>query len=70
MTDKTTHQIAAKLKAKRLEKGLTQVELAQKASINTNYYAKVERGELKPSVETLEKIIKALGAKSSEIFPF
>jgi transcriptional regulator with XRE-family HTH domain len=70
MTDKTTEQIASKLRQFRLEKGLTQVELAEKAGINSNYYAKVERGDLKPSVETLEKIIKALGVKSSDVFPF
>ena len=70
MTDKTSKQIAEKLKQVRLQKGLTQVELANKAGINDNYYAKVDRGELKPSVETLEKIIKALGVRSSAIFPF
>jgi transcriptional regulator with XRE-family HTH domain len=70
MIDKTSKQIAEKLKQVRLQKGLTQVELANKAGINDNYYAKVERGELKPSVETLEKIIKALGVRSSAIFPF
>lgn len=70
MPDKTTQKIAAELKQARLQKNLTQAGLADKASINPNYYAKVERGELKPSIETLEKIIKALGLKSSDIFPF
>jgi transcriptional regulator with XRE-family HTH domain len=70
MTDKTSKQIAQRLKQIRLQKGLTQVTLAQRADINDNYYAKVERGEIKPSVEILEKIIKALGVKSSDIFPF
>ena len=70
MTDKTTEQIASKLRQFRLEKGLTQVELAEKAGINSNYYAKVERGDLKPLIATIEKIIKALGVKSSDVFPF
>jgi len=70
MTDKTRKQIAQNLKQSRLNKNLTQAELAVKAGINTNYYAKIERGELKPSIETLEKIIKALNLKSSDIFPF
>lgn len=70
MTDKTTKQIASKIKQIRLEKDLTQVELAKKAAINSNYYSKIERSDLKPSVETLEKIIKALGVKSSDVFPF
>ena len=70
MPDKTSKLIAQRLKQVRLQKGLTQVELALRAGINDNYYAKIERNNLKPSVETLEKIVKALGVKSSEIFPF
>lgn len=70
MTDKTTKQIAAKLKQVRLEKGLTQATLAEKAGMNVNYYAKVERGEASPTASIFEKIIKALGVKSSDIFPF
>ena len=70
MTDKSSRRIAGNLRRYRKKRGLTQAQLAKKADINSNYYAKIERGELKPSVETLEKIIKALKVKSSEIFPF
>jgi transcriptional regulator with XRE-family HTH domain len=70
MTDKTSKHIAAQLKAARLRKDYSQAQLAKKADMNSNYYAKIERAEIKPSVTTLEKIIKALGAKSSDIFPF
>ncbi|HUD06810.1 MAG TPA: helix-turn-helix transcriptional regulator [Candidatus Saccharimonadales bacterium] len=70
MTDKTSKYIATQLRQIRLKKDLTQVELARIAGINSNYYAKIERSDLKPSVETLEKIIKALGVKSSDVFPF
>ena len=70
MTDKTTQQIATRLKQVRLEKGLTQVTLSEKAGINTNYYAKIERGEASPTVPLLKKIIKVLGVKSSDILPF
>ncbi len=70
MTDKTSKYIASKLKEHRLKRDLSQANLAKKAGMNSNYYAKIERGEIKPSVTTLEKIIKALNAKSSDIFPF
>jgi DNA-binding XRE family transcriptional regulator len=70
MTDKTSKYIAGKLKEHRLKRDLSQANLAKKAGMNSNYYAKIERGEIKPSVTTLEKIIKALNAKSSDIFPF
>ena len=70
MADLTTKYIARNIKRIRLEKGLTQAALADKAKMNINYFAKVERAEIKPSVEIYEKIVKGLGVKSSEIFPF
>ncbi|MCL5411920.1 MAG: helix-turn-helix transcriptional regulator [Patescibacteria group bacterium] len=68
--EKLTLEIANKLKEIRLKKSLTQTDVAKKAGINSNYYSKVERGEAKPSVVTIEKITKALGITSSEILPF
>lgn len=70
MTDKTTKEISKKLKQARLAKGLTQFELADKAGIHSNTYAKIERAERYPSIDTLEKLVKVLGIKSSDIFPF
>lgn len=70
MTQKTIQQIASRLKTARLDKNLTQEDLAKKAGISTNYYARLERVEVIPSVETLEKLVKALGLKSSDILPF
>lgn len=65
----TVLEIANKIKEARLKKDLNQSEVAEKAGLNANYYAKVERGEAKPSVVTLTKILKALGIKSSDILP-
>lgn len=70
MIDKTSKEVAANMKKIRLHKGLTQLEVAKKAGINSNYYAKIERGKLKPSVAKFEKIVKALEVKSSDILPF
>ena len=70
MTNRTLNDIAKNLKIARLQKRLTQDEVASKAGVSTNYYARLERAELKPSVEYLEKIVKALGIKSSDILPF
>lgn len=68
--EKTVMSTAAKLKKYRLERNLKQVEVAEKANLNSNYYAKVERGEAVVSILTLEKICKALKVKSSDILPF
>jgi transcriptional regulator with XRE-family HTH domain len=40
--------------------GLTQAQVAKKAGINTNGYAKIERGESGSKPVTLKKIAKAL----------
>lgn len=69
-SDTTTKKVAKKLKSLRLERNLTQVELATKADISSNYYAKIERGEIRPSVEMYESIAKVLKVTASDIFPF
>lgn len=70
MTEETRQAVAQKIKEIRLKKGLTQAAVAKIADADTNYYAKIERGEATPSMNMLEKIIKALGAKSSDVLPF
>ena len=68
--DSTTKKVAKKLKSLRLDRWLTQADVAEKAKMSTNYYAKIERGELRPSVDIYERIAKALKVTSSDIFPF
>lgn len=67
---KSLIQIALNLKRIRVEKQLTQAEVATKADINVNYYAKIERAESMPSLATLEKIIRTLKTTSSDVLPF
>lgn len=63
-------KIGKNLKKLRKEKQLTQVELADRAKISSNYYARIERDEENPSLELLKDIAKALKVKSSEILDF
>lgn len=58
------------LRKARLAVNLTQKQVAKKAAMHVNYYARIERGEENPSYAALERIIKALGVKSGEVFPF
>jgi transcriptional regulator with XRE-family HTH domain len=58
------------LKQARKKAKLTQQQLADKSKMHVKYYARIERGGENPSYEALEKIIKALGIKSSEVIPF
>lgn len=48
----------------------TQKEVAEKAGLNPNYYAKVERGDGVPSLKTLYKITKALDVTVTDIVGF
>ena len=51
----------------RKQQHYTQKELATKAGLNPNYYAKVERGSGIPSLKTLYRLAKALDVTVSEI---
>lgn len=66
---KVREQLGRKLRDAREKKKLTQSEIAKLASIQTNYYARIERGEENPSFEVLHSIAKALKVKLSEIVP-
>jgi transcriptional regulator with XRE-family HTH domain len=68
--DVITRNVATKLKEIRLERQLRQIDVAEKVKIHPQYYAKVERAEVRPSIDLYERIAKALKAKASDIFPF
>ena len=70
MNHKMAQQIGAKMKRARLARHLSQKEVAEKANISVNHYARIERGEVKIYLETLEQIVKALKVKSSNIISF
>jgi transcriptional regulator with XRE-family HTH domain len=53
-------KLAKILKDAREKAGLTQAEVAEKAGIHFNYYARVERGEVTPRVDIVENIARAL----------
>jgi transcriptional regulator with XRE-family HTH domain len=56
------------LKTLREEKGLTQVELANKAKVERTYIVKLESGDKKnPSLDILKKLAKALGVPVTEL---
>jgi transcriptional regulator with XRE-family HTH domain len=64
------NKIGKKLKDARKKLGLKQSDVAEKAEISVNYYARIERNEENPTLETLERVLKALKLKSSDVLPF
>ena len=49
----------------RLRLGLTQEQVAEKAGVSTNWYARFERGEENASQDTRDEILKILKIKIS-----
>lgn len=78
LTDKGIHNeydalavefaIAEAVIAKRIEKGMSQSELAEKIATKQSAISRLESGNYNPSVRLLEKVAKALGLKLSVSF--
>jgi transcriptional regulator with XRE-family HTH domain len=59
---------AMKLKALRIARGLTQVELAKKMKMKQTYIAQLETGvEANPTLDTLRRLAKALKVTVGEL---
>lgn len=61
-------QIGERIKKLRIEKNLTQEQLAWDATVDRTYMNHVENGRKNISVRSLEKIIKALNTDMSTFF--
>ena len=58
------------LKGLRLKRGLTQEELAHRASIHVTYLSGIERGRRNPSLGGLYRIASALRVRVKDLFLF
>lgn len=57
------------VKKVRKEKGMTLVKLSEMSGVSVGYLCHLEKGSRKnPSIETMEKISKALNKSITEIF--
>ncbi len=70
MNESNQAYIARKIKQHRLDKHMTQSEIAKLVGITENYFARLERGERSLTVDTLYKISKGLGVSSQDLLPF
>jgi transcriptional regulator with XRE-family HTH domain len=57
-----------RVKAERLKQGLSQEELAEKASVHRTYIGMIERAEKNITLTNIEKIALALGIEISKLF--
>ena len=65
-----SNQIGSRIRKYRNQRGLTQETLALNSGINVSFLGDIERGTKKPSVESLEKLLKVLGVSFQEFFDF
>ncbi len=61
-------QIGNRIRLVRRQAGLTQAELAEKASLSDNFIGLIERGEGRPTIQVVDRIADALGVHLSELF--
>jgi len=68
MSKRDLKAFGSRVKGLRLERNLTQQELAEKINLSTNFIGMVERGERNTSVDKIFKIAKAFGLSLAELF--
>lgn len=62
------HIIGTRIKNKRNQTGLTQEQLAEKAGMHPTYMGKLERGDKSATLDSLEKVVNALGLSYIDLF--
>lgn len=68
MSKKDLQKFGKRLKSLRLDKELTQLELAEILDMSPNFIGMIERGERNTTVENVFKIARALNIKPSNLF--
>jgi transcriptional regulator with XRE-family HTH domain len=63
-------QFGQRLRALRIERGMTQEDLAKVTGFSTAFISQMERGINAPSFESLEMLAKALDKDVMELFDF
>ena len=59
-----------RIKKLRVDKKLSQEEIAHRAGVHRTYLGGIERGERNPSLRNIAALAKALGVSLSELFRY
>jgi serine-type D-Ala-D-Ala carboxypeptidase/endopeptidase len=62
-------KIGKNLRAKRIEKFMSQAELADASGLSEAHVGRIERNEVEPHLSTIRKLANALGIEPSELAP-
>jgi len=67
-TDDVKKGFGAEVRRRRKDLGLSQEELAERADLHRTYVSDVEAGKRNPSLQSMQRLAKALGATMGGIF--
>ncbi|HEY0015633.1 MAG TPA: helix-turn-helix transcriptional regulator [Longimicrobium sp.] len=65
--DNSNPAIGIVLRELRVQRGMTQEELAAKAKMHRNYIGGLERGEKSPTIKSVGRLIAVLGVSWTEL---
>ena len=65
--DKLARLIGKRARAARTATGWTQTEVAQRVEMASQVYGRLERGDMRPSIETFRNLILVLGIPAEEL---
>lgn len=68
MPDNALNVLGTRIREARKERGLTQERLAEQVGLSTRHIAKVEKGDVNPSLEVLSTLVKTLGISIDSVF--
>ena len=60
-------RMAKRVKALRVERGMTQAELAQRARLSRKQVGRIEAAEQEPTLGVIERLAKALKVRPAEL---
>lgn len=61
------NEIGARIREVRMEKGMTQAQLAERSGLCRSYIMSIEAGQRNPTVKTVTAIAEALGVSVKEL---
>ncbi len=65
---RTPKTLGQKIKKYRMEKSLTQEQVAERIGVSSTYVGFIEQGQRTPSIKTADKIARTLDVKLSDLF--
>jgi transcriptional regulator with XRE-family HTH domain len=67
--EEVVERFAKRLRERRVEHGMTQAELAERAGVTATYVSKLESAGAAPGIDLVAKVAAALGVGIAELLP-